>query len=159
MDCAGTLFHNQLVSEGPSDSDQQVSSHSAHDPVHANWAGTKRVLQGHDNQDGQAQYLQRRIPTPIAERRLEFDDQVRCCLRIVLFSKRQINGPPFREVAKGWAVTSLLRMRSDAQPSLMDASQEPLAARAACWLTICSFIFCCISLGVGSAMWVATIQV
>ena len=37
--------------------------------------------------------------------------------------------------------------------------QEALAARAACWLTICSFIFCCISLGVGCAMWVATIQV
>jgi hypothetical protein len=37
--------------------------------------------------------------------------------------------------------------------------QEALAARAACWLAICSFIFCCISLGVGCAMWVATIQV
>ncbi len=37
--------------------------------------------------------------------------------------------------------------------------QEALAARAACWLTICSFIFCSISLGVGCAMWVATIQV
>jgi hypothetical protein len=43
-----------------------------------------------------------------------------------------------------------------------DATQEPLAARAVCWLaicSICSFIFCCISLGVGSAMWVATIHV
>jgi len=39
------------------------------------------------------------------------------------------------------------------------ATQEPLAARAACWLAICSFIFCCISLGVGCAIWVATIQV
>ena len=43
------------------------------------------------------------------------------------------------------------------------ATQEPLAARAAgwlaIWLAICSFIFCCISLGVGCAMWVATIQV
>jgi hypothetical protein len=38
-------------------------------------------------------------------------------------------------------------------------TQEPLAARAASWLAICSFIFCCISLGVGCAMWVATIQV
>jgi hypothetical protein len=41
----------------------------------------------------------------------------------------------------------------------LDATQEPLAARAACWLAICSFIFSCISLGVGCAMWVATIQV
>jgi hypothetical protein len=43
--------------------------------------------------------------------------------------------------------------------TVKDATQEPLAARAACWLAICSFIFCCISLGVGCALWVATIQV
>ena len=43
--------------------------------------------------------------------------------------------------------------------SLKKVPQSALAARAACWLAICSFIFCCISLGVGSAMWVATIQV
>ena len=35
-------------------------------------------------------------------------------------------------------------------------TQSALAALAACWLAICSFIFCCISFGVGSAMWVAT---
>ncbi len=49
--------------------------------------------------------------------------------------------------------------RLRAHPQLRAATQEALAARAACWLAICSFIFCCISLGVGSAMWVATIQV
>ena len=37
-------------------------------------------------------------------------------------------------------------------------TQSALAALAACWLAICSFIFCCISFGVGSAMWVATIH-
>jgi hypothetical protein len=41
---------------------------------------------------------------------------------------------------------------------LKDANQEPLAAWAAYWLAICSFILCCISLGVGCAVWVATIQ-
>ena len=39
-----------------------------------------------------------------------------------------------------------------------ERTQEPLAARAACGLAICSFIFCCISLGVGSAICVAIIQ-
>jgi hypothetical protein len=40
----------------------------------------------------------------------------------------------------------------------LKAAAQALAARAACMLAICSFIFCCISLGVYSAMWVATIQ-
>ena len=38
-------------------------------------------------------------------------------------------------------------------------TQSALAALAACWFAICSFIFCCISFGVGSAMWVATIHI
>lgn len=41
-------------------------------------------------------------------------------------------------------------------------SQEPLAALAACvpvWLAICAFIRFLISAGVGSSLWVATIQV
>ena len=37
--------------------------------------------------------------------------------------------------------------------------QSALAGLAAGWLAVCSFIFCCISFGVGSAMWVATIHI
>ncbi len=53
-----------------------------------------------------------------------------------------------------WKLNLLERNQAN---SALDSSrnkkdQEALAARAACWLTICSFIFCCISLGVGCAM-------
>ncbi len=54
------------------------------------------------------------------------------------------------------SLTGTVWKKKDAE---LDATQEPLAARAACWLAICSIIFFCISLGVGCAMWVATIQV
>src|SRR5690349_14578175 len=47
---------------------------------------------------------------------------------------------------------------ADCRVSQAETTQEALAARAACGLAICSFIFCCISLGVGSATCVAIIQ-
>src|ERR1700688_4390209 len=43
-------------------------------------------------------------------------------------------------------------------PARLNYATQALAARADCWLAICSFIFFCISLGVGCAMWAATIQ-
>ena len=61
---------------------------------------------------------------------------------------------------KGWPVLEWSGLKSERWRILKDATQEPLAAaRAACWLAICSFIFFCISLDVGCAVWVATIQV
>ena len=48
---------------------------------------------------------------------------------------------------------------ADGKESLLQQpTQSALSALAGCWLAICSFIFCCISFGVGSAMWVATIH-
>src|SRR5712692_10379163 len=78
MDCIGTLFHEHLISERPSQPDKQVRGDSTHDPVYATRAGTTCVPQRHEHPNGHTAYLQSRIPAQVAEQRVEFDDQVRC---------------------------------------------------------------------------------
>ena len=53
MDCIGTLLHEHLTSERPSQPDEQIGGDSTHDSVHANAPRTKCLTQSHNYQDGQ----------------------------------------------------------------------------------------------------------
>src|SRR5207253_10274750 len=71
------LFQEQLVTERPGHADQQIGGNTAHDPVHTHRAGPQRLLQRHDHECGHAGHFEHRIPVPVAERGVAFDDHVR----------------------------------------------------------------------------------
>src|SRR5258708_14637944 len=77
MNCKGSLFQEQLISERKRQPDEQVGGDSAHDAMYADWARTKRVFQRHYYEDGHTRYLQGGIQSPVAERGIEFHDQIR----------------------------------------------------------------------------------
>jgi hypothetical protein len=90
----------------------------------------------------------------------EIVTSVAIAARLSLYDSISPGGPGFGLGQAEMSIPSMLdRPRQPDWHGLNKKDQDAPAARAACWLAICSIIFCCISLGVGCAMWVATIQV
>src|SRR4029077_15109376 len=77
MDCIWALLHEQLISEHPSKTDQEISGDSTNNSVYANGPGAKCLPERHYDQDGETGYFERCVTSPMAERGFEFNDKIR----------------------------------------------------------------------------------